>query len=639
MSVAIVLTRPEDVRLVHWAARIAEGRQKGLVLFWTTKRPRKSDNNRTSSRYGDEIPDELAEICHELDEGSFRYRREEKPTDKETKKTATKDPDVTRRDDDLAKDDQDDMLLEVVCIASKQIQHDLEQEVDDLDISCLIIPREPQTRSDSPEADVINHLLGNVPCEIVLLTPGSSESGQCTGIVTPVGGGPHSASCLRMANDMAKVSDAKLVALHVEPHLDVTSQQAAQRILKRTVDRALGSDQRHVKKRVVLNNNVLEGIKETLDESPDLLIIGMRRTGLVQRFSSQGIGGRLVNSNPGPAVAIVQSAMPLSSRLGRRVDELLQGTIPQLPRDKRVDLVERIQSSSQWDFDFVALIFMSTLIAAGGLIQDSAAVVIGAMLVAPLMTPLLGSGLAITQGNFLLLQSTLATVLRGFLLAFVTSFVVGMLAADGLTDEMIARGSPRVLDILVAAVGGMAAAYATGRPNLLSALPGVAIAASLVPPIATSGIALYLGDVGLSLRSALLFFTNIVAIVLGTWIAFLAVGIRSAHQHGDFNRWTKGAVAALLALVVILGIYESRPKRQRVEGIVQSQLNKLAEKDQWSCSDAEYQYVDGRRVLNVYLESTDVMSPERLNSIRKAVTESFETPPPIKFTTAIMQPE
>lgn len=603
MAVAIVLKGAQDVRLVHWAARIARARRSGLVLFWAMRR--RGQVKSVSSQDDPEIPSDLKRICEQLDAEDF---------------------DVTLRETDSQ------LPLEVVSISSPQVHIELEQQVERHGVNCLIIPREPQVKSGTPDALIHEHLLSHVPCEIVLLTAGREDSGDCRTIVTPVGEGPHSASCLRMANDIAAVSEANLIALHVEPEVDITASQAATHILDKTVDRALGSEQQRVSKRVVLADDVITGIKEALDASPDLIILGIKRSGIVRRFSSQGIADKLVNSNPGPAIAVVQSAIPLSSQFGRWLDQVLRGKVPQLPRDQRISLVERIQRSSQWDFDFILLICMSTLIAAGGLILDSGPVVIGAMLVAPLMTPLLGTGLSITQGNRILFRGTLLTVMRGFLVAFVISFLIGKLAADDVTSEMTRRGSPRVLDILVAMVGGIAAAYASGRPNLLSALPGVAIAASLVPPIATSGISASLYDFTLAGNSALLFFTNIIAIILGTWIAFRAVGIRSMHEHGEFDRWTAGATTALLVLTISLGIYESTMPARKSD-LLQSRLNQLAAKDQWTCTDTSSDHVNGKRVVTVYLESPKPMPAARLDEIRAAVKDAYERPPAVKFVT------
>lgn len=615
MTVAAVLTGPDDGRLISFAAHIANGREDGLILFWLS---RSSGETRIeSSRKENRVPDEIRADCDELCKSTF-YLARHKGDDNQ--KSAT-DQGKTKA------------ALEVISIASSRVHVELERAIERLDIGCVVLPQDPQVRVAPAKVNLHEYLLEHVPCEIVVLSLGKNESVQCRRIVTPVGEGPHSASCLRMAKDIAKSCGSKLVALHVEPAIDDVSEQAAEALLTRTVDRALGGAQDLVEKRVVLADNVVEGIHQAIQEPTDLIILGMKRSGVVRRFSSKGVAEKLISSRPGPDIAVVQSAMPLSSWLGRGFEGLLQRTVPQLPRDQRVSLVDRIQSSSQWNVDFIALLCMSTIIASGGLIMDSAAVVIGAMLVAPLMTPLLGTGLSITQGNFVLFRNTLQTVFKGFLLAFVIGWLIGAVAAKEVTREMSARGNPRVLDIIVGMVGGIAAAYASGRPNLLSALPGVAIAAALVPPIATAGLATWLGDTSLAGRAALLFFTNIVAIVLGTWLTFRATGIRSAHAHGQYDRWSIGAGVSLMVLIVALGIFESMPPSPRGANVMQDRLNQLAEDDRWICRAVEYERVDGERVAHVFLESTQPLDEERLNRVREAVLKSHDQPIRVRFTT------
>ena len=92
---------------------------------------------------------------------------------------------------------------------------------------------------------------------------------------------------------------------------------------------------------------------------------------------------------------------------------------------------------------------------------------------------------------------------------------------------MLARGGPGLLDLLVAFAAGIAAAYASSRPSLIATLPGVAIAAALVPPIATSGLALSIGDFNLAIGALLLFAINMVTIILASMLSLSAVGFRN----------------------------------------------------------------------------------------------------------------
>jgi uncharacterized hydrophobic protein (TIGR00271 family) len=177
------------------------------------------------------------------------------------------------------------------------------------------------------------------------------------------------------------------------------------------------------------------------------------------------------------------------------------------------------------------------------------------------MTPLMGIGLAIVQGNEVLARMTLRTSALGFVLAFVLAFGIGSLDSEfGIaTEEMRARHWPSLVDLAVAFVSGLAGAYASGRPGLLAALPGVAIAASLVPPIAASGLALSIGNYDLAIGAVLLFAVNMVAIVLATALVLWVVGLRSGHRLSLWSRLATTGVV-LLAVAMAVGLAVSPPR-------------------------------------------------------------------------------
>ena len=225
-----------------------------------------------------------------------------------------------------------------------------------------------------------------------------------------------------------------------------------------------------------------------------------------------------------------------------------------MARAERVALYDRLQSGSEWNFDFAALISLSTGIAALGLLQDSAAVVIGAMLVAPLMTPILGAGLALVQGNWPLLRAAARAIVSGYLMALAIGLAAGaMFPIPEITPQLAARGGPTLLDLGVAFLSGLAAAFCLARPGLLAALPGVAIAAALVPPIATTGVCLALGEEAVARGSALLFATNVVAIILGAAVSLYAGGVRGPSGAARHQTWVRYAFLALLVGTVGLG--------------------------------------------------------------------------------------
>jgi uncharacterized membrane protein len=123
-----------------------------------------------------------------------------------------------------------------------------------------------------------------------------------------------------------------------------------------------------------------------------------------------------------------------------------------------------------------------------------------------------------------------------------------------ITGELASRGQPNVFDLAIALFSGVAAAYALARPNLSAALPGVAIAAALVPPLATIGIALAFGSYRVALGSTMLFASNLTAIILGSAFVFHACGVHGSSENGRGAIWTRRVIMSLLATCVILTI-------------------------------------------------------------------------------------
>ncbi len=135
--------------------------------------------------------------------------------------------------------------------------------------------------------------------------------------------------------------------------------------------------------------------------------------------------------------------------------------LPRLNPADYADLYEMLQSGSRWNTDFVLMLSLAAAIATLGLLQSSPAVVIGSMLLAPWMTPMIGMGLALNQGNPRLAYACFRSIGRGFLTALVISMFIGYITpGSDLTPEVIARTAPNILDLLIAFFSGIAAAYA-----------------------------------------------------------------------------------------------------------------------------------------------------------------------------------
>lgn len=436
---------------------------------------------------------------------------------------------------------------------------------------------------DARALQIGRDLLPRVSCSVAVVDLGD-QRWPAQHLLVAASRGVHPRLALQLARQLsgAVPDDAdgggRLTATYVEPDIGSDAQSVGQHVLGRVLGSAFDDLARvDVARRVVVAASVEAGLANAVElEEPDAVILGLPRPGLLSKRFFGGVPARLCRRVDAPVV-LLRQALPLGNRLRRGLANLLERVVPQVERDTRVELAARVQSSSSWDFDFIALISLSTVIAALGLLQNSAAVIIGAMLIAPLMTPILGVGLALAQGNAQLVKLALRTISFGVTTSLLVAFLVGWLdrAAAGelvRTPEMLGRGWPGLLDLFVAFVSGLAAAYANSRPGLVAALPGVAIAAALVPPIATSGLALAAGDLRLAYGAFLLFFTNMVAIVLASAWSLWAVGVRPAGRGG----WLRHVGNVLLLLVVVLGVHLSQRPRvalsERAAAVVSSAL-------------------------------------------------------------------
>ena len=229
------------------------------------------------------------------------------------------------------------------------------------------------------------------------------------------------------------------------------------------------------------------------------------------------------------------------------------GAFPTLERDERLELVEQLEQGSQANIDFIMMMVLSTSLASLGLLADSTAVVIGAMLVAPLMGPLVAAGHSLIQGNLSLFRRSLGVTVIGIGIGLAASLIFGALNPGfEPTLEIEARGKADLLDLGIAFFSGMTAAYATGRSKVMTTIAGVAIAAALVPPLAVVGLALTNGRPLISFNAAILLTTNLVAIILGAAVVFRMFKVHVSRQGAGLPIWVRRATMLLFLSLALL---------------------------------------------------------------------------------------
>jgi len=215
---------------------------------------------------------------------------------------------------------------------------------------------------------------------------------------------------------------------------------------------------------------------------------------------------------------------------------------------------------------FWILLILAAIIAAAGVVGDSTATVIGAMIVAPLMTPILGTMLAITLADRDNVLRSVALVLLGAVAAIAVGYLLGLLVSNPVvaatSSQVASRVHPRLIDLVAALATGVVGSVALVRRDISDTLPGVAIAISLVPPLSVVGLAAESGAWGQAGGALLLFGTNVAAILAsGTLVMALYRVYGTASQSFPANRRSisrrKGfavIIAMVAALLVVLAI-------------------------------------------------------------------------------------
>ncbi|MEM9336510.1 MAG: DUF389 domain-containing protein [Patescibacteria group bacterium] len=197
-------------------------------------------------------------------------------------------------------------------------------------------------------------------------------------------------------------------------------------------------------------------------------------------------------------------------------------------------LVRQLMENSTPDFDYFYLIGLSTLMATMGLLLNSGSIVIGSMLIAPLMYPILGVALGLVMSNYNVLGRSVSTLTKsvgaGLGLSVIAAFFFGD-ATMYATAEVMSRTEPHLLHFFVAVVAGAAVAYVMARPEWSATLPGVAIAVALIPPLAAVGVGIAALDPIIIKGASLILGLNFLGIIFAAVVIFLLMNLSEQQNQ------------------------------------------------------------------------------------------------------------
>lgn len=289
-----------------------------------------------------------------------------------------------------------------------------------------------------------------------------------------------------------------------------------------------------------------------------------------------------------------------------------------------------LKENARLSESYVILMVLSTFLATFGLFSNSAPVIIGAMILAPLMGPIVSLSMAVLRQQSTLALESGKTVLAGIGLTLLCAMLLTWLTPlETINSEIGARLSPTLLDLGVAVFSGIAAAYAHARSEVARSLAGVAIAVALVPPLAVAGIGIGWFDWQVFYGAFLLFITNLVGILLAAALTFLFLG------YSAFGRAQRG-LATSLVLVAIVSV----PLALSFQAMVQEH-NVIRELDNWQVGDVHIRDVRIRSMnplhITVRLIAESPIEANDIDVIKVAIEERLEEPVQLEATLAVMR--
>lgn len=511
MSVLALVTKLDDVELVvRWSAAMAVSRETSLtVLCWayapTAQFPLLEDHADDSAT--DDLVAKVRDVAQSAIAESTPERKRIKPSD----------IDIQRVEHPNATD--------------ATLEHIRRNEPG------LLVMAAPDPTGKSSATYANNPLLRQSACMTVVLYPSNNRPSGRSRVFVMATDSPHDTAASQLASRLASHGKSLATIARVEEGGEEAI-ELGNRELRLLMRRANVKRHEHIRHRVFVDDD-FDGLAAAINKS-DLVLVGANNQKWVRG---------VVAHEKSPTVGVVKQAPPL--RLGQR----RPGTPwrPMMNPADYADLVQSLRQGSKLNVDFLTMLGLASAIASWGLLQDSPAVVIGSMLLAPLMTPMIAIGLSMAQANPNFGRKSMGSVLVGFFVTLVVSMAVGFFTpGEEITSQVIARGDPNILDLCIAIFSGAAAAYALARPNLVGAVAGVAIATALVPPLCSVGISIAYQNYDNAQGAVLLFVTNVVAIIIGAAITFRLLGVMPRKINDLQRQWVFRMACGLMVFVLLL---------------------------------------------------------------------------------------
>lgn len=455
------------------------------------------------------------------------------------------------------------------------------------------------------------------PCDVLIYA--ANRDLAFGRVVIPVDGSDHAHAGARIALHIARSFEVPVEALAIQRKGH--SQWEGRTRLRRSLEGLPGAE--NVRQTIATAGDPVSGLIARIHED-DLLVIGFANRALLQKWLFSSFSKRLLNSIPSPIILTSLVADGEQQGISQHIRRRLTWALPTLTELEQDELAWQADDLSVPNLDYWVLIVSSAIIASAGLLLNNPALIIGAMLVAPLKRPITTFSVGLTIGNVMLIRRALLTIGAGILLSFTVGVIAGkLLVVASPTGQMLAWSHPTLTDAVVALAAGFVGAYATARKHIADTLAGVAISTSLEPAVIMVGLSVAFGLLNLALGAALLFATNMVCIILAGWAVYFWLGMRPRlNQKSRRQQYISWAIVTLLMLPVLI-ILLRLSNREGAASIINDRLQASFE----PAEVVEMRVEDGK-TLNILatVRSADPITPQMVEIIQNNLASELDKP-------------
>lgn len=324
--------------------------------------------------------------------------------------------------------------------------------------------------------------------------------------------------------------------------------------------------------------------------------------------------------------------------------------LPTISQEKRKIVYNSIKTESSIGITYFLLVILAAIVATLGLLTNSTAVIIGAMLISPIMSPIIGMSFSMTIGESKIFSQSIKGIILGTFVAITVSiFVTLFMPSRALTAEILSRTKPTIIDLVIALTSGAAGAYIMCHKKESSVLPGVAIATALMPPLCVVGIGLVQTEYNVAFGGFLLFLTNLIAINLASALVFKFSGfttkdeIDKLDKHDNLlktnqHRLLISITAFALIIIPLSYIMYSTIAQEKTKKLIDDSLNKTTSTfDGVDLVNYTYEIKDNKVLINTVVRSTNKLDGTNIKLMENSLEKQIGKPTQINMKVILAQ--